>query len=205
MYKGERFNGVTHLIGSLFAAVGVVVLIVVSSRQNDPVKLFSLTLYGTILLLLYTFSTLYHSFRGKAKTFFQKLEHLTIYLLIAGTYTPITLVTLKGPSGWTLFWVIWILAVFGMLQEWYWRKEPRILPVVIYILMGWTGIFLIKPLAHALPTVGLAWIVIGGLFYTLGVVFYALDERMSYSHGIWHLFVMAGSAFHYFAILFFVA
>jgi hemolysin III len=205
MYKGERLNGVTHLIGSFFAAVGMVVLIVVSFRQHDPVKLFSLTVYGAILLLLYTFSTLYHSFRGKVKTIFQRLEHLTIYLLIAGTYTPITLVTLKGPSGWALFWVIWILATIGMLQEWFWRKEPRILPVVIYILMGWAGIFLIKPLAHALPTVGLTWIVIGGLFYTFGVIFYALEDRMSHSHGIWHLFVMAGSAFHYFAILFYVA
>jgi hemolysin III len=205
MDRGERFNGLTHLIGALFAAIGLIVLMVVSSRQNDLIKFLSLTVYGFILLLLYTFSTLYHSFRGRIKIVFMKLEHLAIYLLIAGTYTPITLLTLKGPTGWSLFWIIWILAAVGMLQEWFRNKKPRILSVAIYIMMGWTGIFLIKPLAHVLPTIALAWILIGGLFYTFGVIFFALDDRMPHSHGIWHLFVLAGSVSHYFTILFYVA
>ncbi|MBI1822039.1 MAG: hemolysin III family protein [Nitrospirae bacterium] len=205
MYKGERFNGLTHLLGAVFAGIGMVFLIVIAARQNDPWKIVSFTVYGTILLILYTFSTLYHSFHGKAKTVFQKLEHLTIYLLIAGTYTPITLVTLRGPWGWSLFGVIWVLAIFGMLQETFLKKEARILSVVIYIMMGWTGLIAIQPLAQALPFAGVAWLVIGGLFYTIGVIFFALEERLAHSHGIWHLFVLAGSASHYFAILFYVA
>ncbi|MBI1822582.1 MAG: hemolysin III family protein [Nitrospirae bacterium] len=205
MDRGERFNFVTHLIGFLLSTTGLFVLIAVSFRGDDALKTISVTVYGTILLLLYLFSSLYHLFRGKTKIIFQKLEHLTIYLLIAGTYTPITLVTLRGSLGWTLFWIIWLLAVLGMIQEMIWKKEPRILPVIIYIFMGWTVIFLIKPLSRALPATGLIWIVIGGLFYTIGVIFYALEGRIRNGHGIWHLFVMAGSASHYFTILYYVA
>ena len=205
MYRGERFNGLTHLLGAVFSGIGMVFLIVIAARQNDPWKIVSFTVYGTILLILYTFSTLYHSFHGKAKAVFQKLEHLTIYLLIAGTYTPITLVTLRGPWGWSLFGVIWVLAIFGMLQEIFLKKEARILSVVIYIMMGWTGLIAIQPLAQALPFAGVMWLVAGGLFYTIGVIFFALEDRLAHSHGIWHLFVLAGSATHYFAILFYVA
>jgi hemolysin III len=205
MYRGERFNSVTHLLGAVFALIGMVVLIVAASRGNDPMKIVSFTIYGTILLILYTSSTVYHSVRGKVKPIFQKLEHLAIYLLIAGTYTPIALVTLRGPVGWSLFGTIWALAVFGMIQEILWGKEPRIISVIIYILMGWTALIVIKPLAHALPTVALLWLVAGGLFYTVGVIFFALEERLAHSHGIWHLFVLAGSTSHYFAILLYVS
>jgi hemolysin III len=205
MYQGERFNFITHLIGTLLAAIGLVVLLVDSSRGNNLLKFLSVAIYGTILFLLYLFSTLYHSFQGKNKLIFQKLEHLAIYLLIAGTYTPIALVTLKGAMGWSLFGAIWLLAALGMIQERFWTKEPRIASVVIYILMGWTVIFLIKPVSRVLPETALIWIVIGGLFYTFGVIFYALDTRMRHSHGIWHLFVMAGSASHYFTILYYVS
>lgn len=205
MYRGERFNGISHLIGAVLALAGLALLVTSAARQADAWKIVSFSLYGATLFLLYGFSTLYHSLRGRAKAIFRRLDHLAIYLLIAGTYTPFALVTLRGGWGWSLFGVIWGLAIAGMLLEYLPRQGPRILPVVIYLLMGWLALIALRPLIQALAPAGLAWLVAGGLFYTVGVLFYALDARLRHAHGVWHLFVLAGSVSHYFAVLFYVA
>ncbi len=205
MYHGERFNSSTHLMGTLLAAAGAAVLVALAARQGDPWKIVSFGIYGTLLFALYSLSTLYHSTRGKVKRVFQKLDHCSIYLLIAGTYTPFTLVTLRGAWGWSLFGVVWGLAALGIAQEAWLGKGARILSLVIYVVMGWLGVIAVKPLIAALTPTGFAWLAAGGLFYTVGIVFYALDEKLRHGHGIWHLFVVAGSASHYLAILLYVA
>ena len=205
MYHGERFNSSTHLMGTVLAAAGAAVLVVLAARQGDPWKIVSFSIYGAMLLLLYTLSTLYHSTRGKAKDVLRNLDQCSIYLLIAGTYTPFTLVTLRGAWGWSLFGVIWGLAALGIAQEAWLGKGARILSLVIYVLMGWLSVIAIKPLIAALTPAGFAWLAAGGLFYTGGIIFYALDEKLRHGHGIWHLFVLAGSASHYLAILLYVA
>ncbi|MGE5242444.1 MAG: PAQR family membrane homeostasis protein TrhA [Bacteroidota bacterium] len=205
MYPGERFNGISHMIGAVLALAGLAVLVANAARQADAWKIVSFSLYGATLFALYGFSTLYHSLRGRAKPIFRRLDHLAIYLLIAGTYTPFALVTLRGAWGWSLFGVIWGLAIVGMALEFLPRKGPRILPVVIYLLMGWLALIALRPLMQALAPAGLAWLLAGGVFYTVGVLFYALDARLRYAHGVWHLFVLAGSISHYFAVLFYVA
>jgi hemolysin III len=204
MKKGERFNSISHLIGAAAALAGLVVLVVAASRQGDPWKIVSFSIYGATLLLLYTSSALYHTLRGKAKDVFRKLDHQAIYLLIAGTSTPFTLVTLRGAWGWSLFGVIWGLAVLGIVVDSLPQKGLRILPVVIYLLMGWLVLMALKPLLQALPSTGFVWLLVGGLFYTGGIVFYALDEKVRHFHGIWHLFVLLGSISHYLTVLFYV-
>lgn len=204
MYPGERFNGYSHLMGAALAVGGAAVLIVLAAGQGDPWKIVSFSVYGTMLLLLYLFSTLYHSLRGRAKEVFRKLDHYAIYLLIAGTYTPFTLVTLQGAWGWSLFGVIWGMAVLGIVVDSLPWDKRRILPVVIYLAMGWLALIALKPLLNALPLAGFAWLLAGGVLYTVGIVFYALERWIKHGHGIWHLFVLAGSACHYFAILFYV-
>ena len=201
MYKGERFNSISHLLGAVFALVGLTVLVVFAAQQGDPWKIVSFSIYGSTLFLLYTLSTLYHSWRGPAKQFLQKLDHVAIYLLIAGTYTPFTLITLRGPWGWSLFGVVWSLAIAGIVLDSFHREGKRTLQIAIYVLMGWLIVIAMYPLTQNLPTGGLTWLVIGGLFYTGGIGFYVLDEKMRHSHGIWHLFVLAGSISHYLAIV----
>jgi hemolysin III len=201
MYYGERFNALTHLYGALLALAGSVVLIALATQEGDPWKVVSVSIYGATLVLLYSFSTLYHSLRGRAKTILRKLDHHSIYLLIAGTYTPFCLVTLRGPWGWSLFGVVWGLAALGSLQELRSDRGARILSVVIYVVMGWVALVAVVPLLQALGTAGFAWLAAGGLFYTVGIIFYVLDARLRHAHGIWHLFVIAGSAAHYVAIL----
>lgn len=205
MYYGERLNGVTHLLGTALAAAGAAVLVMLAARQGDPWKIVSFSIYGAMLFALYTLSTLYHSTRGKVKNVFRKLDHCSIYLLIAGTYTPFTLVSLRGAWGWSLFGVIWGLAAVGITQEAWLAKGARIFSLIIYILMGWLGVIAMKPLVAALTPAGFAWLAAGGLFYTGGIIFYALDEKLRHGHGIWHVFVLAGSASHYLAILLYVA
>ena len=205
MYYGERLNGVTHLLGTALAAAGAAVLVVLAARQGDPWKIVSFSIYGAMLFGLYTVSTLYHSTRGKIKDVLRKLDHCSIYLLIAGTYTPFTLVTLRGAWGWSLFGVIWGLAALGIAQEAWLGKGARILSLVIYILMGWLSVIAVKPLIAALTPAGFAWLAAGGLLYTGGIIFYALDEKLRHGHGVWHLFVLAGSISHYLAILLYVA
>jgi hemolysin III len=205
MYPGERFNSISHLVGAVLALAGMVVLIVIAARQGDPWKLVSFGVYGACLFSLYASSTLYHSLHHRAKAVFRKLDHLAIYLLIAGTYTPFALVTLRGVWGWSLFGAVWGLAAAGMVLEFLPRRGARILPVVIYVLMGWLVLIALKPLLQALPWAGFVWLLLGGLFYTFGIVFYALDAKLRHAHGVWHLFVLAGSVSHFFAIYFYVA
>lgn len=205
MYRGERFNSITHLVGAILALAGLIVLVVRASLTGDSWKIVSFSIYGCTLFALYASSTLYHSFRGTSKNVLQKFDHCTIYLLIAGSYTPFTLVSLRGAWGWSLFGVVWGLAVIGILQELLFEKRRAVLSVAIYLLMGWIAIIGIRPLSHSLSGAGLTWLVAGGLFYTIGVVFFALDTRLKYSHEVWHLFVLAGSACHYLTIFLYVA
>ena len=201
MYQGERFNSITHLVGAALALVGLVVLVVQAALHGGALRMVSASVYGASLLILYTSSTLYHSVEGAAKRVFRQIDHVAIYLLIAGTYTPFTLVVLGGRLGWWLFGAVWTLALVGMLQEFRKSKGQRILSLVIYLGMGWIGILAFRPLAGALGTAGLVGLFGGGLFYTAGVAFYALDRRIPVFHGVWHLFVLAGSLSHYLVIL----
>lgn len=205
MYQGERFNGYTHLAGAVLALAGATVLVVLAAMKADPWRIVSFSLYGTTLILLYLASTLYHSTRGRTKAVFRTLDHCSIYLLIAGTYTPFALVTLNGAWGWTLFGAVWALAAAGIVQECVLARGARLFSLAIYLLMGWLAIVAVAPLFHALAWKGMAWVVGGGLLYTAGIVFYLFDERIRHFHGIWHLFVVAGSAAHYIAIVAFVA
>ena len=204
MFHGERFNAWTHLVGALLACLGAIWLLVLAALDGSPLKIVSVAIYGLSLILLYSISTLYHSLRGRAKVVMRKLDHLSIYLLIAGSYTPFCLVTLRGPWGWTLFGIVWGLALIGILQEIKPRSEARILSIVIYAVMGWIVLVAVKPLLAALGSAGFAWLASGGVLYTVGIVFFALDHRLRHAHGIWHLFVIAGSLLHFVAILFYV-
>ncbi|MBV6751087.1 hemolysin III family protein [Pseudomonas chlororaphis] len=204
MYHGERLNAWTHLVGAVLACIGAIWLLVVASLDGSPWKIVSVAIYGVTLLLLYSASTVYHSVRGRAKVIMQKVDHLSIYLLIAGSYTPFCLVTLRGAWGWTLFGIVWGLAVIGMLQEIKPRSEARILSIVIYAVMGWIVLVAVKPLLAALGTAGFVWLAAGGALYTLGIIFFALDYRLRHAHGIWHLFVIAGSVLHFVAISWYV-
>jgi len=204
MYEGERFNSISHLLGAIAALAGGVVLVVYASLKGDVWRIVSFSIYGVTLFLLYLFSVLYHSFQGEVKQFFRRLDHLAIYLLIAGTYTPFTLVTLNGTWGWSIFGAVWGLALIGMLIEFIPQKK-RVVPVIIYLVMGWICLVALKPLLQALPIQGFWWLLAGGLFYTVGIIFYAFDKHIKHFHGIWHLFVLAGSICHYFTVLFYVA
>ena len=201
MYYGEKFNALTHLVGAVLALAGAVVLVVLAALGGDPWKVVSVSIYGVTLVMMYTFSVLYHSLRGRAKNVLRELDHQSIYLLIAGSYTPFCLVSLRGAWGWSLLGVVWGLAALGGLQELRPKNGARILSVVIYVLMGWVALVALVPLLKALGTGGFGWVAAGGLLYTIGIVFYALDSRLAHAHGIWHLFVMAGSVTHYVAIL----
>ena len=204
MYHGERLNAWTHLIGTLLSISGASILITLAVMMGDPWKIVSVSVFGATLVLLYSASTLYHSLRGRAKVILRKLDHLSIYLLIAGTYTPFCLVTLRGAWGWTLFGIVWGLAIIGMLQEIRPRSEARIMSLVIYAVMGWVVVIAIKPLLDHLETAGFAYLAGGGLLYTIGMVFYAFDSRFRHWHGIWHLFVIGGSLLHYLTIALYV-
>ncbi len=204
MYYGERFNAWTHLLGALLALSGAIWLIAVTARSDDLLNTFSVSVYGVTLVMLYSISTIYHSLRGRAKRVLRKLDHLSIYLLIAGSYTPFCLISLRGPWGWSLFGSVWTLAAIGMLQEIKPRSEARVLSLVIYAVMGWIVLVAIKPLLASLGLAGFLWLAAGGVFYTVGIIFFAFDQRFRHWHGIWHLFVIAGSLAHFIAIMFYV-
>jgi hemolysin III len=205
MLRGERLNSITHLLGTALALVGLVLLVVRAAFTGDPWKIVSFSIYGGTLVALYTSSALYHSIRGASKKVFQKFDHSAIYLLIAGSYTPFTLVTLRGSWGWSLFGVVWGLAVIGILQDLLFTKRRGVISVLIYLLMGWIALIAIRPLSRTLPAAGMTLLVIGGALYTIGIIFYALDKRLAHSHGIWHLFVLTASVCHYFTIYLYVA
>ncbi|UHD16722.1 PAQR family membrane homeostasis protein TrhA [Thiocapsa bogorovii] len=204
MYAGERFNSISHLVGAVLALIGVAVLVTLAGMQGGALRIVSFSVYGATLFLLYLFSTLYHSLRGRTKQVFKILDHAAIYLLIAGTYTPFSLLVLKGSTGWWMFGAIWTLAGIGVLIDSIPHGRRRILPMIIYLTMGWLIVFALEPLVESLPAAGVRGLVAGGLLYTFGIIFYALDSRFSWSHGVWHLFVLAGSISHYLTILIFL-
>lgn len=201
MHRGEIFNSVTHLVGSVFALAGLALLIVLGVRSRNPWLLTGYAVYGTSLLLLYLFSTLYHSVSGRAKRVFRKLDHTSIYVLIAGTYTPFALVPLRGRGGIGLLVVVWLLAAGGIAQEFVLPRRLEALSIALYLLMGWLALAVVGPMSEALGWAAMGWVFAGGLLYTTGVVFYVLDEKMAHSHGVFHLFTLAGSAIHYFVIV----
>lgn len=200
MYRGEWANSISHLIGTGISLVGASVLITIATLGGDVMRIVSFSIYGSSLFLLYLASTLYHSLQGKAKQIFQKMDHLAIYLLIAGTYTPLALVAIQGEEGWQLFSVIWGLAIAGMTLEFVPRKGPRVLPVIMYVVMGWSCLFVMDSLTAAMTPAIMGLLISGGLIYSLGLIFYVLGKRYPFCHAIWHGFVLAGSACHYFAI-----
>jgi hemolysin III len=202
MYAGERFNSITHIAGTLLAIAGSAIAINTAiARGSDRTTITAVAIYGLMLIFLYLSSTLYHSLRGPAKRVFHVFDHCAIYLLIAGTYTPITLITLRGRWGWWLFGIVWTLAIAGVLKDVLLPGRYRAISVVLYVLMGWLVLVAIKPLRMAMPPQGITLIATGGLVYTLGLVFFALSKHVVHTHGIWHLCVIGGSAFHYFAVM----
>ncbi len=197
-------NSVTHGVGAVLAVAGAVVL-VVTAAGGSVWQVVSCSVFGATLVLVYVCSTLYHSLvRTRARHVMRIIDHSAIYLLIAGTYTPFVLVPLHGRMGWILFAIVWGLAVLGITFKSVAVDRFEIASVVVYLGMGWLIVFAMRPLLHALTWHGILWIGLGGFFYTAGIAFYALD-RLSYFHAFWHLFVLAGSTCHYFAVLFYVA
>lgn len=197
----EIFNSVSHGVGAGLSIAGTIVLIVSAVIHTNVWGIVGSCIYGATLIILYTMSTLYHSLtNNKAKSFFRIMDHNTIFLLIAGTYTPITLYFLNGTTGWILFSVVWAAAVFGIIINSINLEKARIPSIFCYVAMGWVIIFAIKPLIAAMPTVSLIFLITGGVLYTLGIIFYAV-KKIKYFHSVWHLFTVAGSIFHYFSIL----
>ncbi|PKN76393.1 MAG: hemolysin D [Deltaproteobacteria bacterium HGW-Deltaproteobacteria-10] len=200
----EIFNSVTHGAGLLISIAGLVLLIVMSSIYGQASHIVSCTVFGVSLVLLYTASTLYHSFRrANIKKIFRIIDHSCIYVLIAGTYTPFLIVVVQGALGWTIFAVVWSLTVLGIIFKAFFINRFEIVSTIAYIVMGWMIILAIKPLYQTLPEGGIAWLVAGGLAYTLGTIFYAW-KKLPFNHAIWHLFVLAGSVCHFISVLFYV-
>ncbi|MEE0762467.1 MAG: hemolysin III family protein [Acutalibacteraceae bacterium] len=196
----EIFNSVTHGVGSLLSIAGTVVLIVFSAINSDAFAVVSSAVYGASLIILYTMSTLYHSITNeKAKKFFRIMDHNTIFFLIAGTYTPYTLAVLRSPLGWVLFGVVWGAAAIGIVLNSIDLEKFSKISVVCYIAMGWVIIIAVKPLMNSMPFISFALLVAGGIFYTIGVIFYAI-KKVKYFHSVWHIFTVIGSALHYFSV-----
>jgi hemolysin III len=198
----EIANTISHGTGLVAAIVGTPFLILHAVRHGDAGFVVGTSVFSATLILLYLASTLYHALPvGKAKRVFRVIEHSAIFLLIAGTYTPFTLGALRGAWGWTLFGVVWGLAVAGVALKAFAKAPHPVLSTGLYLLMGWVIVIAVHPLFTRVPTAGLLWLIAGGLSYTAGVAFFATDSRLYYGHLIWHMFVMAGSACHYFAVL----
>jgi hemolysin III len=197
----EVANTITHGIGLLLSIVGFVVLLVLAALRGTAWHIVACSIYGATLICLYTASTLYHAvISPRVKRALRIFDHSAIYLLIAGTYTPFLLVSLRGPWGWSLFGVIWGLALAGVLFKFWFVERFVILSTAVYIAMGWLVVIAAKPVITHVPFTALIWLLAGGLAYTGGVIFFAA-KRIPYSHAIWHLFVLAGSICHYFAVL----
>lgn len=202
--REEIANSVTHGIGLALAVVGLAVLLALACLQGGALRIVSCAVYGVTLVTLYTASTLYHSFRSpRLKHIFKIVDHCCIYLLIAGTYTPFTLVMLGGGWGWSLFGLVWSLSFCGVIFKLFCVNRFKILSTVVYVLMGWLAIIAIKPILTLLPLGCIVMLFAGGLLYTLGVIFFAW-ERLPYHHAIWHIFVVAGSVLHFLAVIFYV-
>ena len=203
MYYGEKLNSITHLVGAVLALIGFGVLLTISIQTFNWLLIISFTIFGLTLILLYTMSTLYHSFHpANLKKIFQKLDHISIYLLIAGTYTPYMLVSLYESGGLIMLALIWSLAVIGLVLDIFIPKRIEWLQVLIYLVMGWVCTLNYSELQAAIPTAGMMWLTIGGIAYTTGIVFYVLDnlKKLRHAHGIWHIFVLSGSICHFISI-----
>ena len=199
----EQLNAVSHAIGALLGIAGLVLLIVFNSNKTDW-SLFSVIVYGISIIVLFTASTVYHAVRGeKRKHYFRIVDHIGIYLLIAGTYTPVLLITLEKSLGWPMFWVIWGIAAFGVILKLFFTGRFEIFSTLLYLVMGWLIVFDFANLSEAIGSDGILLFFAGGLFYTVGIVFYAI-QRIPYNHVIWHLFVLGGALCHFFMILFYV-
>jgi hemolysin III len=204
MFKGERINSISHLVGAVFSLVGAVLLIVYSSFTKDPYKIVGCTIYGVSLLIMYISSTLYHSLKNtNKKQLFQKFDHISIYILIAGTYTPFTLVTLRDKLGWTMFGIVWAIAVVGTIFKSIYGNKYDILSTLGYLLAGWVILIDIQSLKEIFHPSGFLWLIIGGAFYTVGAVFY-LIEKLPRNHEIWHFFVLAASLSHFISVFFYI-
>ena len=202
--KEEIAHAVTHGIGVLLSISGLAVLVTFSSLYGDIWHIISTSIYGATLILLYTASTLYHSIsHEKAKQILQRLDHAAIFLLIAGTYTPFTLVNLRGNWGWTLFGLVWCIALVGIALELFVQKRNKRLSISLYLGLGWLVLIAIKPMLTSVEAGGLLLLLAGGLCYSLGVIFYVW-KKLTYHHAIWHLFVLIGSVLHFFSVLFYV-
>jgi len=200
----EVANSITHGIALLLSIVGSVILVISASIHGDIWRVACVSVYGSTLIILYAASTVYHSFpRSRLKHTLTIIDHSAIYLLIAGSYTPFALISLRGVWGWTLFSAIWALALAGIVFKMFFVKRFLILSTSIYLAMGWLALIVIRPIINNFPFKGIVWLIAGGLFYTLGIIFYSLN-KLPFHHAIWHLFVMGGSICHYFAILFYV-
>jgi len=201
-YSEEWFNSISHGITALTAIGGFGVLIVFGAKSDKDWSLFSAIFYGLSLISLYTFSTLYHGLRHeKAKRVFNILDHCGIFLLIAGTYTPMLLVSIGGTTGWVIFGLQWTMAFFGIILKIFYTGRFRLLSTLIYALMGWVIVLRWQDLVMALPESAFWLLISGGLAYTVGIIFYILDSKVKYAHFIWHLFVMAGSILHYIMVV----
>ncbi len=200
----EIAHAVTHGVGVLLSIGGLAVLVAFSTLYGNAWHITSSSIYGATLILLYSSSTLYHGItQEKAKRVLRKLDHAAIFLLIAGTYTPFTLVNLRGPWGWTLFGLVWGIAVVGMVLELVCKKRYRWLSLSLYLGLGWLVLIAIKPMLSSVEMGGLLLLLAGGLCYSLGVIFYVW-KRLAYHHAVWHLFVLAGSVLHFFSVFFYV-
>ncbi len=205
MYYGEKLNSISHLVGAVLALVGLGSLLTVAIQSRDPWIISSFSVFGVSLVLLYTMSTLYHSFQlAKLKRLFKLFDHIAIYLLIAGTYTPYMLVSLRDGNGVLILGLIWTLAAIGIASEIFLSgRAVKIGQMIIYLSMGWACAFDFEGLKAVVPEVGMLWLTLGGMAYTVGVIFYLLDaaKKLSHAHGIWHFFVLAGSACHFISVI----
>jgi hemolysin III len=200
----ELANRLTHGVAAILSVIGLVVMTYVANRSGDPYRIVSVTIFCGTLSLFYVISTLYHTFREpKVRYVFRVLDHVGIFLVIAGTYTPFTLVSLRQGHGWTLFWVVWGLALSGAVFKSFMTHRLAVLAPVFYLGLGWLIVVDLGELVNSVSMNGVAWLLAGGLFYTLGIIFYAID-RIPYHHAIWHVFVIAGSVCHYLAVLWYV-
>jgi len=203
-FAHELANSVTHGIAAVLSIAGLSVLVVLASLKGDPWRIVSFSIYGGTLVALYVSSTLYHGIQSpRVKKVFRHLDHAAIYLLIAGTYTPFALVMIRGGWGWFLFGTVWALAALGVAIKVFTVDRFEVFSIVLYLAMGWLAVIAIKPTTAAIPLHGLIWMIVGGLFYSLGVIFYVCD-KIPFNHAIWHLFVIGGSTCHFFVVAFVV-
>lgn len=199
----EKLNAFTHAIGALLGIAALVLLIVFDINKTDW-SLFSVIVYGISIIILFTASTLYHAFKNeKRKHYFRIIDHISIYFLIAGTYTPVLLISLEQSLGWTLFWVVWGIAAFGVVLKLFFTGRFEIFSTLLYLVMGWLIIFDFSNLSQAIGSDGILFLFAGGLSYTVGIVFYAI-QKIPYNHVIWHLFVLSGAICHFFMIFLYV-